>query len=229
MILIKVILESLEDGVACLLVTLEVVAVLELFNGLLLLTAECFRYIDADIYYQVALTAAITLNSRQSLSSQTQGLARLCTVIEFHLQFGALNRWDLHFTAKCSCGEVEQEVIDKVVAITHEGVIWLFLNEHLDVTVQTVMLASVTLARHVDHHTFGYTSGDADLNNLFAFLYTSATTLLTLVLDNLTFAAADRTNALLLHHTEDTLGGVGNDTASMTGRTSLLATSSLGA
>ena len=55
-----------------------------------------------------------------------------------------------------------------------------------------------------------------------------STTSSPLVLDDLTFTAADGADALLLHHAEDTLGGVGDVSLSVTGGTLLLAAASLG-
>ena len=52
--------------------------------------------------------------------------------------------------------------------------------------------------------------------------------MLTFILDYLTFTTAYRTNALLLHHAEDALCGVGDDARSVTGLTSLLAAAFLG-
>ena len=53
--------------------------------------------------------------------------------------------------------------------------------------------------------------------------------MLTLVLDDGTFAAAGGTDALCLHHAEDALGGVGDDAAAVTGRTLLVGAACLGA
>ena len=47
--------------------------------------------------------------------------------------------------------------------------------------------------------------------------------MLTLVLDHLTFSVTGGTDTLLLHHAEDALCGVGDDTATMAGGTLLLA------
>ena len=82
----KVILELLEDGIAGLLVALEVVTVTERLDGLLLLTRESPRHIDTDVHHEVTLATAIALYSGQTFATQTEGLARLGTVLQFHSQ-----------------------------------------------------------------------------------------------------------------------------------------------
>ena len=83
-------------------------------------------------------------------------------------------------------------------------------------------------ARHVYNHTLGYASRDVDFNHFFTLLNAGATAVLTLIFYHHAFAAAGRAYALLLHHTEDALGGMSNDTLSVTGGTGLLAATSLG-
>ena len=106
----------------------------------------------------------------------------------------------------------------------------LLFDKYLNIAVDTIVLACISLAWHVDDHTFCYTGRNVDLSTTSSpLLHTSAIALLTLVLDYLTFAAADRTDALLLHHAEDALGGVGDITlVSVTGGALLLAAASLG-
>ena len=118
--LIEIVLKALEDRVFGLLVALEVVTVAELFNGLLLFTAECTWYIDTDVYHEIALAGTITLYSRQSLTAQTECLARLCSTIELHLQLGSFYCRNLNITAQGCCGEVEQQVVYQVVAVANE-------------------------------------------------------------------------------------------------------------
>ena len=224
----KVILELLEDGVSGLLVALEVVTVTERLDGLLLFAGECPWHVDADVHHEVTLATAIALYGRQAFATQTEGLAWLGAILQFHPQLGAFDGGYLYLSAKGCCGEVEQQVVDQVVAVTDEGVVVFLLDEHLYIAVDTIMLAGVSLARHVDNHSFSHSGGDVDLNDLFTFFYTGAATVLTLVFDHLSLTITCRTDALLLHHTEDALGGMRDDTLTMTRRTSLLATASLG-
>ena len=118
--LIEIVLKALEDRVFGLLVALEVVTVAELFNSLLLFTTERTWYIDTDVYHEIALAGTIALYSRQSLTAQTECLAGLCSIIELYLQFGSFYRRNLNITAQGCCGEVEQQVINQVVAVANE-------------------------------------------------------------------------------------------------------------
>ena len=74
------------------------------------------------------------------------------------------------------------------------------------------MASGVTLARDVDNHAFCHASRDFDFHDLFAFLDARAAAVLTLVLNDSAFAAAGRTDALRLHHAEDALCSMGDDT-----------------
>ena len=83
------------------------------------------------------------------------------------------------------------------------------------------MLSCTTLARNVYNHSFGYASRNLDLDYLFAFNDAGASTFLTLILDNSTFAVTCRTLRLCLHHAKHSANCAGNDTATVTCRTSL--------
>ena len=127
----EVILKLLEDGVSGLLVALEVVTVTESLDGLLLLSRECPWHVDADIHHEVTLAAAIALYGRQTFATETEGLAGLGTVLQFHPQFGAFDGGNLNLTAQSCCGEVEQQVVYQIVAITNEDVVVFLLDKHL--------------------------------------------------------------------------------------------------
>ena len=118
----------------------------------------------------------------------------------------------VHLSAKGGCGEVEQQVEYQVIAIANESVVFSLLDKHLYITGNAVVLASITLAWYVDHHSLGYTCRDVDLHHFLTFLDTCTATVLTLVLDDLALAVTGGTYALLLHHAEDALCGVGDDT-----------------
>ena len=89
-------------------------------------------------------------------------------------------------------------------------------------------MTSVALARYVDHHTLGHASGDVDFHHFLAFGDTGAAAVLTFVLDHLALAVTCGTNALSLHHAKDALGGVGDDTRTVTCGAGLAATVALG-
>ena len=82
----KVILKLLEDGIAGLLVPLEVITGSERLDGLLFFTRECPWHIDADVHYEVTLATAIALYGRQTFATQTKGLARLGSILQLHPQ-----------------------------------------------------------------------------------------------------------------------------------------------
>ena len=71
--------------------------------------------------------------------------------------------------------------------------------------VDALVLACVTLAGHVDHHSFSYTGRNLDFHHFLAFLYACAAAVLTLVLDDGALTATGGTNALCLHHAENAL------------------------
>ena len=210
--LTEVVLELLEDAALGSGIALEIIALAEFLDGFFLFVRQRLRYVHADVYHQVSIAASVTLYGGQTLSTQSQCLAGLSTWLHLHLQACALNGRYFYLTAKSSCWEVKQQIVYQVVVVADVGIVLLFLNEHLDIAIDALALTGITLARHVDHHTFGYTSRDLDFYDLLAFLDTCTATVLTLVLDNCTLATAGRTNALCLHHAKDALCGVGDDT-----------------
>ena len=87
----------------------------------------------------------------------------------------------------------------------------LFLNKHLNIAVYAIAASCISLTRNVDNHALSNPGRNLDLNNLFTFDDTLAATVLTLVLNDLTFAAASRTDALGLHHAENALRRMADD------------------
>ena len=75
--LIEIVSESLEDGAFRCSIALEVVAVLHLFQCLLLVARQCLWHIYADVYHQVALAASISLHCRKALGPKAQSLSGL--------------------------------------------------------------------------------------------------------------------------------------------------------
>lgn len=207
-VLIEIVLESLEDGLLRAGIAFEIVAVLEPCEGFFLVAAERFGNVNADVYDQIADALSITLYSRQAFAPEAKCLSGLSSAFDFHFQLVAFDGRNLHFAAKCCGGEVEQQIIDKVIAIADEGVVRVFLYIYLYVTIYAVVLSRIAFAGNVDHHTFGNTCRNVDFNNLLAFLDTAAATLMALVLYHLAFAAARRAYALGLYHAEKALGGM---------------------
>lgn len=69
--LTEVVAEPLEDALFDGCVALEVVAMLEGFDGSLLVVRQMLGYIYADVHYEVALLVAIALYGSQTLVSET--------------------------------------------------------------------------------------------------------------------------------------------------------------
>ena len=126
--------------------------------------------------------------------------------------YEAVTKRGVYLAAQCCCREVEQKVIYQVVIIANEGVVRLFLNEYLDVAINSLMTSGISLARYVDNHSLCNTCRNRYLDNFLTLDNTRTATLVALVLDNGTFTTTGGTNALRLHHAEDALCGVGDNT-----------------
>ena len=183
----------MEDALFRLVVAFEVVTANKALDGFLLFARECLWYVHTDIDHQVAASASVSLNSRQSLASQAHGLTRLCAVLNFNLQIIALDGGDIYLTSKCCCWEVEQEIVYQIVTVSDKKLVVFLFNIYLDVTGNASAMAGITLSWYVDYHAFGYTSGDIDFYYFLTLGHTSATTMRTLVLDNLTLTLTGRT------------------------------------
>lgn len=207
----EVVLEALENAFLRLVVAFEVVAAHETLDGFLLFARQGLWHIHADVDHQVAASASVALNCGQSLASQTHGLTWLSAVLNLYFQVVALDGGDVYLTSKCCCGEIEQEVVYQVVTVSYKKLVVFLFDIYLNVAGNASAMACITLSRYVDHHAFGHASRDVDLYYFLALGHTSATTMRTLVLDNLTLTLTGGTYALGLHHTKDALGGVGDN------------------
>ena len=173
------------------------------------------------------MAVTISLDGRQSLAPEAQCLARLRARLHLHLQACSLQGRYLHLASQRCCREVQQQVVYQVVIIADEGVVFLLLNEYLNIAVDTFVLSCISLAGHVDDHAFSHAGRNLYLYDFFSLLNTRAATMLTLVLDDGTLAAAGRTDALCLHHAEDALCGMGDDARTVTRRTLVAGAASL--
>lgn len=140
----------------------------------------------------------------------------MCAWLYLYPYVAALDGWNLYRAAQCCRGEVEQEVVEEIVAVAHEGVVGFLLNIYLYVAIDAVMFACVALARNVDYHSLSYSCGDVDLNDLLALDNTFTVTVVALVLDDFTLATTYMTGGLGLHHSEDALLGAYLHARSMT-------------
>ena len=149
--------EFLEDGLLCRSVTLEVVALLHLFERCLLLLCQSLWNIHADVYHKISSAMSVALYRRQSLAPETERLARLRARFNLYLHFAAADGRHLNLSAESCRREVKEQVVDEVLFFADEGVARFFLYEHLNVAGHTVVYSSVAFSRHVYHHATGHT------------------------------------------------------------------------
>ena len=57
----------------------------------------------------------------------------------------------------------------QVVVVTDKGIVRLFLDEYLNITVDTLVASSITLARNVDNHTLSNTGRNSDFYHFLTF------------------------------------------------------------
>ena len=145
-----------------------------------------------------------------------------------YFELASFNSGNLHFGSKCSCREVEQQVVDDVLPIANKRVVALFFDVNLYVSTDTVVLSGVAFSWYVDHHSFSHASGDVDFHHFIAFHDTRSTTFVAFVLDDSTFSVARRTFSLSLHHAEHRANGLYHIALSVTIRTGFRATTSFG-
>lgn len=213
--------ELVEEVCLRLVVAFEVLGIAETFDSLALVTRKRLWHKHADVDKNVAIAVAIALNSRQTLATQAERLTRLGSRLYLHLQLATLNGGYLHIASKGSRREVENEVIYKVLTLTHEGIVLLLFDEYLDVARHTIATPCIALTRSIDYHTVLNAGRDVYLDDFLTVLNALAVTLRTLVLDNLSFTVTGRTDALCLHHAKDRLLLLYHHTGAMTRSTRL--------
>lgn len=223
--LIKIISELLEDRPFGHVVAFEIIIVAQILQQILLVTTQSLWYENADVHHQVTFSAAVTLNGGQSFASKAQCFSWLCTSIYLDSNPRSLQCWYLYLTAKGRSWEVKQQVINDVLTITNEGVVFFFFDVHLDIPADTVSLASVTLAWYVHDHAFSHACRYFNLNDFLAFNHSGAMTLMAFVLDDGAFTMTGWTFCLCLHHAQHGSYRLDNNTAPVTGRTGFRLTS----
>lgn len=207
----------------------EVFALTETLHRLALPLVEGLGDEDAHLDDEVARAVAIALDGRQTFAAEAERLARLRARFDLDLHARSVDGRYVHLASERGRGDVEQEIIDHVLAVAHEGVVGLLLDIDLDVARDAVVLAHVALARDVDDHALGHTREDVDLDDLLALDDTRSVTLLALVLDDLALAATDVASGLGLHHAEDALLGADLHAAAVAVGTGLGSAAALGA
>ena len=176
--LIKIISELLEDRPLGHVVAFEIIIIAQILQHVLLLTTQSLWYEDADVDNQVTFSAAVTLNGRQSFASQAQCLPGLCTSINLDSNARSFQCGYLYVSSEGRSWEVEQQVVNDILTVTNEGVVFFFFDVHLDIPADTVSLASITLARNVYDHAFCHACRYFNLNDFLAFYHSGAMTLM---------------------------------------------------
>ena len=182
--------------------------------------------IDAYVDEQVALSVgtSVLIQVRQTLATHTQHLTRLGTRRDGDLDITRERRY-LHLSTQYGGRHIEQQVVYQVVALTHQVLALLFLDENEQVARYTAMRRRITLALHGERHAVGYTGRDLDGDNLLVANDAFALTLGALITDDLTLAVTLRAVGLYLHHAQEAALLTIDHTTSLTLLTGLALTS----
>lgn len=215
--LIKIISELLEDRPLGHVVAFEIIIIAQTLQHVLFLTTQSLWYEDADVHHQVTFSAAISLHGGQSFASQAQCLPRLCTGINLDSNARSFQCGYLHLTTKGRSWEVEQQVVNNILTVTNEGVVFFFFNVYLYIPADTVSLASVTLARNVHDHAFCHACRYFNLNDFLAFYHSGTMTLMAFVFDDGAFTMTGWAFCLCLHHAQHGSYRLDHNTTSVTG------------
>ena len=200
--------ETVEEVVLACGVGDEAVALLHLFKHLNFVFLQCFRNVHADVHDKVTNAVAVSLNTWQAFSTQTHNFARLCACLNLYLHF-SIECWDFCCAAQYGCGQIQQQVVDKIIVVARKFVVLLYFNVHLDVAGDAVHLSGMALAFNGKYHSVCHASGNLHLYYLVAIDYALAATFLTLVLDDCALPVTSGAGALCLHAAEHGVHGAG--------------------
>ena len=118
------------------------------------------------------------------------------------------------------CGwHIQQQVVNQVIAIAHQILMLLFLNQHKQISRNSSARCGITLALNRNLHTSTHAGRNLNGDNFLITHNTFAAAMSTLILDYLSFAVASRTCFLHLHHAEDAALGANDATGTFTSRT----------
>ncbi len=221
-------LEVLKNGTLGGGVAAEVLAFAKLFYCFPLCAIEFFRHVNADLHYQVAHTVTVALYGRKSFSAEAEGFARLRARLNLYLHVVAVKSRNVYLPTKDSCREIEQEIVNDVLAVSDKGFVLFLFYIYLYVSRYSIMLTGISLARNVYDHSFCDACRDVYFYDFLALDNTVAVAVGAFVLDDCSLSPADVAGCLCLHHAEDTLLGANLHTAAMTIRTGLCTTATLG-
>lgn len=216
---IKIISELLEYGALRRIVAFEIVFAAQVLQQVLFLKGQSLWHEDADMNHQVAPSAAVSLYGGQPLSSEPQCFSGLRAGVNLDSDARSLQCGYLHLAAKGGGRKVEQQVVDDILTVAYEGVVFFFLDVYLDISAYAVSLPRVTLARYVHHHAFRHSCRYFNLNDFLAFHHSGTVTQAAFVFDDGAFAVAGWTFCLRLHHAQHGSYRLHDDATSVTGRT----------
>ena len=147
--LIEIVLELVKNRLLRLFVALEIIVVAQALNGLVLFLGERLRYEHAYVDNEIARATSVTLNGWQAFAAQTKRFAWLCARFNLYLYVGSVDGRNFYCAAKNGCRNVKQEVVDDVVAVAHENVVWFLGNVNLNVSVDAVEIGRASCRERV--------------------------------------------------------------------------------
>ena len=189
---------------------------LQAFESLALSFVECLRDVDHDVDQFVA--CCTTLRRWQTFTTESEHLAGLSARCDFQTCATGDGR-NFNRTAKCSSGEVEHEVVDNVVTVTDEFRVLDFIDNHEEVTGDSIGTRSarvVTFATHREHIAVGHTGGDFERYEVFLSFHTFAMTERAWGRNDFTFAVASGADFLRHHLSEHGVRNLLNHPRSVT-------------
>ena len=122
---------------------------------------------DRDVDHDQFVAAAIAVDVGQPLAAQAQHLAGMRSRGDLDLGT-AIDRRHLDRTAQQGCRNGDIEVVDQVVAVTHQLGIGLLFDHDLQVAVDASVTGGIALARDGEYHTLTHAGRDSDLHDLLA-------------------------------------------------------------
>ena len=197
----------------------------QLFDQPLLLGTELRG--DRDVDHDQFVAAAIAVDVGQPLAAQAQHLAGMRSRGDLDLGT-AIDRRHLDRTAQQGCRNGDIEVVDQVVAVTHQLGIGLLFDHDLQVAVDASVTGGITLARDGEHHPLAHAGRDSDLHDLLTAEGSLALALVAGCGDDFARTAARGADALRLHTAEEGVLHTRHITRTVAGRTGRVGVAVLG-
>ena len=143
--LFKEVFETFKERLLGGTISLEVLAFFKFQDKCFFLLGKGLWYKYGDVDDDVTLSVAITLYGRKSFSSEAHLLAWLGSW--FNLEGSlTINSWYFYLSAKSCSSEIKNKIVIQVLTVTLKDVALFFLDKNLDVTIDAIMLASISFA-----------------------------------------------------------------------------------